>query len=123
MTYTQLIAAAQALTGRYRPSEDCCTGDVGAVILSAAGHTYAGVCLDFQGGLGFCAEHAAVAEMVKHHEAEIAVVVAVDQDGRVLPPCGRCREMMWQLHDQNVHAMVVLGPDRAVPLADLLPYR
>ncbi len=53
----------------------------------------------------------------------IAVVVAVNDRGEVLAPCGRCREMMWQLDPANREALVVLGADLALPLRELLPYR
>ena len=92
-------------------------------IISRSGKTYAGICLDFGSSLGFCAEHAAIAEMLKAHESEISLVVAVDEHGVVLPPCGRCREMMWQLNASNKDALVILARDRALPLRDLLPFR
>ena len=61
--------------------------------------------------------------MLKGHESEIALVVAVNEVGNVMAPCGRCREMMWQLNHANRDALVVLAPDRAVPLRELLPFR
>lgn len=121
--YTELIAEAHLLARPIAPSETCSAGTVGSVIVSRSGKKYSGICLDFSSSLGFCAEHAAIAEMLKAHESEIALVVAVDLNGRVLPPCGRCREMMWQLNDINVNALVILAPDRAVPLRELLPFR
>lgn len=93
------------------------------MIISRSGKTYTGICLDFACSLGFCAEHAAIAEMLKAHESEISLVVAVDEHGAVLPPCGRCREMMWQLNAANKDALVILAHDRALPLRDLLPFR
>jgi cytidine deaminase len=61
--------------------------------------------------------------MLKYHESKIAVVVAVNDRGKVLPPCGRCREMMWQLDAANKDALIVLDVDLALPLRELLPYR
>jgi cytidine deaminase len=87
------------------------------------GKTYTGISLDFGCSLGFCAEHAAIAEMLKSHESEISMVVAVDEHGTILQPCGRCREMMWQLNPSNKDALIILAPDRALPLRDLLPFR
>ena len=121
--YTEIITEAHQLARPIAPSEHCSAGTVGAVIVSRSGKKYTGICLDFASSLGFCAEHAAIAEMLKAHESEIALVVAVYQDGAVLPPCGRCREMMWQLSDSNVDALVILAPNRAVPLRELLPFR
>ena len=121
--YTDIITEAHQLARPIAPSEQCSAGTVGAVIVSRSGDKYTGICLDFSSSLGFCAEHAAIAEMLKAHESEIAMVVAVSHDGSVLPPCGRCREMMWQLNDSNVNALVILAPNHAVTLRELLPFR
>ena len=121
--YTEIINEAHQLARPIAPSETCSAGTVGAVIVSRSGKKYTGICLDFSSSLGFCAEHAAIAEMLKAHESEIALVVAVTEDGSVIPPCGRCREMMWQLNDSNVDALVILSADRAVTLRELLPFR
>ena len=56
--------------------------------------------------MGFCAEHSAVAEMLKHGESVIQAVVTVDNDGNAVPPCGRCRELMSQLSRENLNAIV-----------------
>lgn len=61
--------------------------------------------------------------MLKAHESEVRLVVAVGQDGNVMPPCGRCREMLWQLNPLSEKLLVVLSEDMAKPLKELLPYR
>jgi cytidine deaminase len=75
--------------------------------------------------MGFCAEHSAAAAMVTAGEAHIARVVAVwaDERGRVwrVPPCGRCREFLSQLDEQNLEATVLLEVGR-VSLDALLPH-
>ena len=121
--YTEIINEAHQVARPIQPSELCSAGTVGSVIVSRSGRRYVGICLDFACSLGFCAEHAAIAEMLKAHESEIALVVAVDEHGNVLPPCGRCREMIWQLNEVNGDALVVLAHDRATPLRELLPFR
>ena len=118
-----LIAIARALARPYAPSADCRAGDVAAALLTAAGNVYTGVCIDTACSLGFCAEHAAVAEMLKAREAEVRMVVAVNSGGEILPPCGRCRELLWQLHPGNGDAQIILGADRILTLAALLPER
>ena len=123
MDYSDLITQAHQLARPVYPSEDCQAGTVGAVIVSASGKSYTGICVEFECGMGFCAEHAAVAEMLKHQESEIALVVAVNDEGRVFSPCGRCREMMWQLNDKNRDAKVILGAGEARALSELLPFR
>jgi len=122
MTEAELIGTAKALVGEFRTSDDCTAAGVAAAILSRSGRVYTGVCVDTHCGMGFCAEHAAVAEMLKARESEIALVVAVDSDGTACAPCGRCRELMWQVSPRNRDARVILGPSHVVTLAELLPH-
>jgi len=121
--YSNLIAQAHQLARPIKPSDDCSAGTVASVIISRSGKTYTGISLDFACSLGFCAEHAAIAEMLKAHESEISLIVAVDEHGSVLPPCGRCREMLWQLNPTNKEALIILAPNRAFSLRNLLPFR
>jgi cytidine deaminase len=117
----QLIDTAQALAGRFAPSEDCCAGTVAAALITAAGHVFSGVCVDTACSLGFCAEHAAVAEMLKARESEVRTIVAVNEDGRVVAPCGRCRELLWQVNPGNRSARILLGGGKFARLSELLP--
>jgi cytidine deaminase len=57
--------------------------------------------------------------MLKDRKTRIARIVAVDAN-RILPPCGRCREMMVQV-DRGNFACEVVMPDGVRPLSDLLP--
>ena len=120
MVAADLIERALAVLGEFRTSESCVAGSAAAAILTEAGRVYTGVCIDAACGIGFCAEHAAVAEMLKARESHVALVVAVSASG-VIAPCGRCRELLWQVDARNRDAGVVLGPTEIVPLADLLP--
>ena len=116
-----LIEAARQVQGKFRLRKDSLNaGSVGAALRSASGRVYTGICLDLACGIGFCAEHSAIAEMLKHRETEIISIVAVDSDG-VVPPCGRCRELMAQLSRANAETAVVLDLDRVVSLRELLP--
>jgi cytidine deaminase len=118
-----LIAAAQQLAHPFAPSEEVRSGGVSSALVTAEGNIYTGICIDTACSLGFCAEHAAIAEMLKSREAEIAMIVAIDCDGKILAPCGRCRELIWQVHPRNAETQVILAGDRIVRLADLLPER
>ena len=121
MTEAELVAAATALAGEFRTSDTCVAGEVAAVLVSASGRVYTGVCIDTACSLGFCAEHAAVAEMLKARESEIALVVAVSAKYGILLPCGRCREMMWQVDPRNRATRVIIGHDKVATLGELLP--
>lgn len=121
MDYQTLIDKAHRVARPIRSSNLCDAGGVAALIVSESGQEYTGICMDFACSLGFCAEHAAVAEMLKNLESHIAYVVAVDWSGKVLPPCGRCLELMWQLDAKNADAVVILGTGRTQLLRELLP--
>ena len=123
MTTHELIEQAYRVTGEYRSSRDCTSGTVGAALVTVSGRVYTGVCIDASCGLGFCAEHSAIAEMLKHKESEISMIVAVNTRKNVLPPCGRCREMIYQVNNANLKTSVILGSDDAVSLRELLPFQ
>ncbi len=116
-----LIASARAVCGEFRLSEDFSAGSVGAAIRTAGGNTYTGICIDLASGLGFCAEVAAIAEMLKCRETHIAAIVAVSRHG-IVPPCGRCREMMAQVDPRNMDSSVIIREEEVVPLRELLPH-
>ncbi|HOX05399.1 MAG TPA: cytidine deaminase [Planctomycetota bacterium] len=123
MTNADLIKHAQSVVKPRRIAHDYGVGDVGCALLSGSGKVYLGVCMDTSCGIGFCAEHAAIAAMVTAGEERIKKIVAVLGDGKVLSPCGRCREFMHQIDHRNLdETEVVLAPDRAVKLRELLPH-
>ncbi len=121
VTEAELVALARALAGEFRTSESCVAGEVAAALVSRSGRVYTGVCIDTGSSLGFCAEHAAIAEMLKARESQIALVVAVSTEFGILPPCGRCRELMWQVDHRNRATRIIVGHDQVVTLAELLP--
>lgn len=101
-------------------------GDVGCALVSESGAIYTGVCVDVSCGIGFCAEHSAIAAMVTAGEYKIKKIVAVwkDETGAVsvLSPCGRCREFMRQIQNGALDTEVILAGDKVEALAALLPY-
>ena len=120
--FQELYQLARAVVNPRKLSPDAEAGGVGAAIRTAAGNIYRGVCIDTACSMGFCAEHAAAAAMVTAGENHITQVVAVDWDGCIMPPCGRCREFLIQLHPQNAEALVLVTKDTVVKLRELLPY-
>src|SRR5690348_6008688 len=101
MQKQELIEIAASLARPFSPSTDCIAGDVAAALVTADFHRFTGVCVDTACSLGFCAEHAAIAEVLKARESAVQMIVAINKDGIILPPCGRCRELLWQVNDQN----------------------
>ena len=121
-SFDELVAQAKAVLNPRRLSSQAEAGGVGAAILAANGKVYTGVCIDTGSSMGFCAEHAAAGAMVTDGESRVLKMVAVLWDGSVIPPCGRCREFISQLHDENSAAEVMVREDVIVALRDLLPY-
>lgn len=115
-----LIAAARAVVNPHRLSKTVEVGGVGAALRTASGAVYTGVCIDAASGIGFCVEHGAVAAMITAGESRILTMVAVDWDGSILPPCGRCRELVVQVDDGNAGTQLIL-PKGTRPMRDLLP--
>jgi len=97
--------------------------EVGCALVTDKGNVYVGVSIDTCCGMGFCAEHSAIAAMVTHGENVIKKIVAVIEGGTPIPPCGRCREFMSQIDERNINAQVIIGKNRCVKLRDLLPNR
>ena len=121
MTDEELIATARKFIGDFSPSADCSAGGVAAALETEEGNVYTGICVDTHCSMGFCAEHAAVAEMLKARESVVRTIVAIAAHG-ILPPCGRCREMLWQVNVRNCSTRVIVAPGRVMMLADLLPH-
>ena len=117
----ELIEKAKSVLKPRKIKHGSTVGDVGCALITDKGNVYLGVSIDTCCGMGFCAEHSAIAAMVTHGEHVIKKIVAVVEDGTPIPPCGRCRESMHQIHEENIDAEVVVGKNKSVKLRDLLP--
>jgi cytidine deaminase len=122
MTFDELYTHAKSVINPRRLSEEVEAGGVGAALLTEGGKVYTGVCIDTACSMGFCAEHAAAAAMITAGENRVVKMIAVNWDGKVLPPCGRCREFISQLHPDNFDTEVMVSLERVVTLRELLPY-
>ena len=116
----RLFRAARAVTGELDLGNGFVAAEVGAAIMTVDGHIYTGVSIELSCGLGFCAEVAAIAQMLAHRETQIRAIVAVSASS-ILAPCGRCRETIAQVDSRNLDSRVVLSTVKDVALRDLLP--
>ena len=116
-----LISSARQILGEFELGNGLKAGSVAAALKTEAGNIYTGISLDMACGIGFCAEHSAIAEMLKHRERLISEIIAVNDQG-ILPPCGRCRELMLQVSSANANTMVAIAEGKSVPLRELLPH-
>ncbi|ACA45949.1 cytidine deaminase [Clostridium botulinum] len=123
MKFDELYDIAKNTLNPRKISKNSYAGSVAAAILSESGKVYTGVCIDTPCSMGFCAEHAAIAAMITAGENRITKVVAVYEDGTIIPPCGRCREFICQIHDENYKCQVMIKKDMIITINDLLPYR
>jgi cytidine deaminase len=121
VTDADLIARATAVLNPRRLSPTVEVAGVGCALLTSQGAVHVGVCIDAASGIGFCAEHAAIASMITQGESRIHTIVAVNWDGTVLSPCGRCRELICQVDPGNVDTRVLLPHARVATLRQLLP--
>jgi len=117
-----LIAAARRVVGHFACSQDASAGGVAAALVTRSGKIFTGICIDTSCSPGHCAESSAISEMLKARETAIASIVAVDENGEIMPPCGRCRELIRQVAPANWQTQVIVARDQIVPLSDLMPF-
>lgn len=99
-------------------------GGVSAAILTEKGNIYVGVCIDTACSLGMCAERNAIANMITNGENGICRLIAVDRNGKAIPPCGACREFMVQLMPDHYHSIQIMMDyenKKMVTLGDITP--
>ena len=122
--WNQLSEAAKSTLNPREVSRWIEAGGVAAAIETAAGNIYTGVCVDAACTLGICAERNAIFHILTQGENALRRVVAVDREGKVLPPCGACRELMTQLMPETYREVEILldyDTGEAVKLGDLTP--
>lgn len=103
-----LYQAAKKVLKPRRVSEMMETAGVAAAVESVSGAIYTGVCVDGGCTLGICAERNAIFNMLTNGEDAIRRVVAVNWDGKVLAPCGACRELMTQLMPKDYRTIEIM---------------
>ena len=123
MNFKKLYSEAKKIDSSTVVSRYASYGGVGSALITKKGNIYTGICIDTCCGLGFCAEHAAVAEMLKNGESEIKEIIAVaeSRNHEVISPCGRCRELMLQINPKNKETIVHLSSKKNQKLTKLLP--
>ena len=120
ITTKELYETAKGLAKSRQLNEYTSAGAVSAALLTDQGNVYTGICIDAPCGMGFCAEHAAAASMLCGGETRIVKMVAVHETKGIIPPCGRCREFLYQLNHDNLDCIVVLE-GKEVQLKELRP--
>jgi cytidine deaminase len=119
----KLIEKAGEIAGVFELSgfEDNAAGHVGVALVTMNGNIYTGISMNLACGIGFCAESSAVSEMLKHKETQIDMIVAVTFKGVIIPPCGRCRELLYQVDRRNLDTGIIVSENEIKTLRELLP--
>ena len=96
---------------------------VGAALQTKAGKVYTGCNIESASyGLTVCAERVAIWKALSEGEREFTDLVVVADTEALTPPCGTCRQIIWEFAK---HAKIVLanlrGQREEISIKDLLP--
>lgn len=92
---------------------------VGCALRTKSGKIFTGINVD--GIHGSCAEITTLAAAIANGEKEFDTIVAVYGKGKeqkILPPCGNCRQIMFEL-DKNIK--VIVDEKTTKSIQELLP--
>ncbi len=96
---------------------------IASALRTRTGQVFQGVHVEvYVGRITICGEAVAIGAAATAGDTEIDTIVAVDETGRVVSPCGMCREM---IADYAPDARVILKVEnelQAVPVRQLLPF-
>jgi len=121
--FVKLLSEAEKVVGKRILSDYADKGRVACALLCQSGKIYTGVDLNAKTSIGFCAEVAAIADMIKHNETRILKLVALSDSGVVYPPCGRCRELVRKINHENADTQILLDKKGVkATLRELLPH-
>ena len=118
--YEVIEAAQKAIQRNYDAIHDNHT--VGAAVRCKSGKIYAGV--NVYSIHGACAEQVAIGTAITQGEREFEIVVAVmGKDGaQIIPPCGNCRQIMYEYMPECDVILSVDGQNRKIKAKELLPF-
>jgi cytidine deaminase len=120
-TIAELIREAR--TGRERALAPFSGFKVGAALRTKAGRIIRGCNIENSSfGLTVCAERVALLAALADGEREFEAVAVVTQSEKPSPPCGPCRQLMWEYcGDIDVILSNLDGTAETLKLSDLFP--
>ena len=115
----ELIQVARELIkNRFVEGRHC----IAAALRTRSGAVFTGVHVEaYVGRIAVCAEAIAIGAAATAGDTDIATIVAVNELGEIVSPCGMCRELIG---DYSPAATVIISRDGqpvAVSVAELLP--
>ncbi|HEX3083831.1 MAG TPA: cytidine deaminase [Pyrinomonadaceae bacterium] len=96
---------------------------VGAVLRTAAGKIYTGCNIESASyGLTVCAERVAIWKALSECERDFTDLVIVVDTKQLTPPCGTCRQIIWEYaKDAKITLANLKGQSEVVDIRTLLP--
>ena len=92
--------------------------DTGSALITSNGNMYLGVDIVCKSEpCSICAEYSSVGSMLTHGEKKIKAIVAVSDKGDILPPCGKCRELIFDVSGGETH--IIVNKNKKFKLKDL----
>lgn len=92
---------------------------IGAALRTKSGKVFSAVHLEaYVGRVAVCAEAIAIGMAAAAGDTDIDAIVAVNSNGRVIPPCGICREL---ISDYSSDCKVIITEVESVSIGELLP--
>lgn len=92
---------------------------VGAALRTKSGKIFSAVHLEaYVGRVAVCAEAIAIGMAAAEGDTEIETIVAVDRQGRIVSPCGMCREL---IPDYAPSCRVIITGEESITIYELLP--
>ncbi len=97
---------------------------VGAAVETAQGKIYSGCNVENATyGLTVCAERVAIWKAISEGETEFRRLAIVADTGELTPPCGACRQVIWEFcSDVEIILTNPAGKRASYRMKDLLPY-
>jgi cytidine deaminase len=120
MDFKMLFDVASKLAGKKTLTDYAHYGKVASALITDKGNVYSGISLVTDCG-GFCAENGAILEMLKNNESKIKKIIAVSNN-EVRPLCGRCREIIRMIDDNNMKTEVMVDEKEIKTIEELIPY-
>jgi len=97
---------------------------VGAALRTKNGRIYEGCNIENASfGLTTCAERLTLLKALSEGERDFAEIVVVTDAERLTPPCGPCRQLLWEFcGDIKVHLHSTRGVEETYQLSELFPH-
>jgi len=109
-------AAVAAMRTAYAPYSDYPVGVAGLV---DDGRVVSGCNVENASyGLSLCAECGMVSDLHATGGGRLVAVSCVDQHGKSLMPCGRCRQLLWE---NGRPTTLLKTPEGILPMSEILP--